>query len=283
MADGAAVIEAEETAEVGQDVVEAEDTLAAEEPEIVIAIEGEEPEPDPDAEVEAELGEAGKRALKAAREAAREAKREAREAKARAAELEAKLTPPEPEIKKPTLEECGWNEDAFAEKMAAYVLAENKRKAEQDAIKEQERLAKEAYDARLARYHEERIKFGVDDDAQAKVIAKLNEAQQVALMKYSSDPTKLVAGLARSPKMLDELSGIKDIGAFIYRLPIAEGKITVTTKAPPPPESKIRGGTAPSASVFSAGDLEKLRAKAEQTGNYTEYFKAKAAAKSAKA
>ena len=69
-----ATLEDTVAADDGQDTIEAagEDTLAAEE-EVVISIEGEEPEPDPDAEVEAELGDAGKRALKAARDAAKSA------------------------------------------------------------------------------------------------------------------------------------------------------------------------------------------------------------------
>lgn len=265
-----AEIEAEEPiVEEPKVEAEGEDTVAAEEPEIVVAVEGEEPEADPDAEVEAELGEAGKRALKAAREAQKETARKLREAEARAAELEAKLKPVEPEVKKPTLEECGWNEDVFAEKMAAYVIAEDKRKAAKAQEEAAEKAANDAYQARLTRYHEERVKLGVDDDAQARVVAKLSPAQQTAIMKYASDPTKLVAGLAKSPKMLDELSGITDIGAFIYKLPAAEGKITVSTKAPPPPESKLRGGTSSNALSLQS-QLEAAEKKADATGDRTE-------------
>ena len=114
-----------------QDTVapEGEDTVAAEDPEIVIAIEGEEPETDPNEVADEELGEAGKRALKAAREAAKESARKAREAEERAAAIEAQYKPKEPEIKRPTLEECGFNEDTFAEKMREFVAADGKRKA----------------------------------------------------------------------------------------------------------------------------------------------------------
>lgn len=274
MADGAAIIEAEDTLSAeGQDTVEAEgeDTLAAEEPEIVIAVEGEEPEADPDEEVEAELGEAGKRALKAAREAQKETARKLREAEARLADVEARTKPPEPEIKKPTLEECGWNEDAYAEKLAAFLAADDKRKVQEADARAKEKADADAYNAKLARYHEDRSKMGVDDDAQARVIAKLNPAQQTALMKYATDPTKLVAGLVRSPKMLAELAGITDIGAFIYQLPTAEGKITVSTKTPPPPESKVRGGGAPTGAT-STMPLDKLRAQASDSGDYTAYL-----------
>lgn len=259
-------------------VADAQDTLlgtdaAAEEPEVVIAIEGEEPEADPDAEVEAELGEAGKRALKAAREAAKEAAREAREAKARAAELEAKLKPAEPEIKRPTLEDCGFNEDVFADKMASFVAAEDKRKAEQKADQDRQKADNDAYEAKRARYFEDRAKVGVDDEAEARVVARLNPQQQTALMKAARDPAKVVAALAKTPRVLDEMSGTKDIIAFVYRLAEIEGKITVSTKAPPPPESKLKGGVATGDSTLG-GSLDKLLEKARADGDYDAYYAA---------
>jgi hypothetical protein len=266
-------------AEDGQDTVEAEGAEAPEE-EIVIAIEGEEPEADPDAEVEAELGEAGKRALKAAREAAKEAAKEAREAKARLAEIEAATKPKEPELKRPTLEDCGFNEDVYADQLAKFLAADDKRKAEEAKAKEAEKASADAYNAKLARYHEERVKMGVDDDAQARVVAKLTPAQQTALMKYAANPTKLIAGLVRAPKMLADLSAITDIGAFIYQLPTAEGKITVTTKTPPPPESKLRGGVAVPAGNLNA-QLEAAEKRADQTGDRTEVIRIRRAIREA--
>lgn len=274
-------------AEDGQDTVEAagEDTIAAEEPEIVIAIEGEEPEAEPDAEIEAELGEAGKRALKAAREAQKETARKLREAEAERDALKAANKPAEAKEEddigpEPTSEDCGFNDAVFRQKTIEW--NDKKRKLDERKAKEKDRAKADAdaYNAKLARYNEERIKMGVDDDAQARVIAKLNPAQQTALMKYATDPTKLVAGLVRAPKMLAELSSITDIGAFIYQLPAAEGKITVTTKAPPPPESRVRGGVATPAGSFQA-QLAAAEKNAERTGDRTEVIRIRRAMRDA--
>jgi dTMP kinase len=259
-----------------------EDTIAAEEEgEIVIAIEGEEPEPDPDAEVEAELGEAGKRALKAAREAAKEAAREAREAKAKLAEIEAANRPKEEEIPRPTLEECGFNEDAFAEKMAAYVASQEKvkaKKAEEDA---RQKADAEAYQAKLDRYNAERTKVGADDDAQAKVVAALDARQQSALMHTSDNAAVVVAALAKTPKALAELAAIKDPLLFVRKLAHIEGRISMT-KAPPPPETKLRGGVAaPSASFQSR--LDAAEKAAERTGDRTEVIRIRREMKAAQA
>lgn len=258
----------------------AEAAEATEPEEVVITIEGEEPEVDEadDPEVEAELGDRGKRALKAAREAAKEASRKLREAEARAAALEAAHKPAEPEIKRPSLEECGFNEDVFAEKMTAYVAAQAKVKEQQAEEEARAKAAQDAYKAKLDRYNAERGKVGVDDDVQARVVAALSPPQQTALMDAGRDPAKLVAALAKTPKVLAELAGIKEIHKFTYRLAEIEGKIQMTTKAPPPPETKLRGGTG-TASVLTVADLEKMRAKAEETGDYSDYFRAKASAK----
>jgi multidrug efflux pump subunit AcrA (membrane-fusion protein) len=259
---------------------EAEAPEAAEPEEVVITIEGEEPEVDEadDPEVEAELGDRGKRALKAAREAAKEASRKLREAEARAAALEAAHKPAEPEIKRPSLEECGFNEDVFAEKMTAYVAAQAKVKEQQAEEEARAKAAQDAYKAKLDRYNAERGKVGVDDDVQARVVAALSPPQQTALMDAGRDPAKLVAALAKTPKVLAELAGIKEIHKFTYRLAEIEGKIQMTTKTPPPPETKLRGGTG-AASVLTVADLEKMRVKAEETGDYSDYFRAKASAK----
>jgi len=252
------------------DVIEAE-AETPEPEEIVITLEGEDPEPDEFADVEAELGDKGKRALKAARDAQKAAAAEAREAKARLAELEAAAKPKEPEIKRPSLEECGFNEDTFADQMAAYVAAQEKVKSAKVEEEARAKAAAEAYQAKLDRYHSERAKVGVDDDAQARVVAALTPQQQSALMDASADPAKVVAALSKTPKVLAELSGIKEIHKFAYRLAQIEGKIQMTTKAPPPPETKLRGGGSPVDAV-STIPLEKLRDKAEATGDYTAYL-----------
>jgi hypothetical protein len=101
------------------------------------------------------------------------------------------------------------------------------------------------------------------------VVAKLTPQQQSALMDASLDPAKVVAALAKTPKVLDELSGIKEIHKFTYRLAQIEGKITMTTKAPPPPESKLRGGVAVPAGNLAA-QLKAAEDRAEQTGDRTE-------------
>jgi len=245
-------------------VVATEGEEAPQEEEVVIAIEGEPPEVDEDAEIEAELGDKGRNALRAAREAAKAASRKVRDLETRLAAQEQPKQ--EPELKRPTLEDCGFNEDTFAEQMSAYLSAKKDADAKREAEAAKVRERETAYQEKLNRYHAERIKVGVDDDAQAVVVAALNAQQQTALMDASSDPAKVVAVLSKTHKILSESAGIAEIHKFTYRLDQIEGRITMTEKAPPPPESKLRGaGAPPSASLSS--QLEAAEKRAEMSGD----------------
>lgn len=243
--------------------------------ELIITIEGEAPEPDEDAEVEADLGEKGRNALKAAREAAKQARSEASELKAKLAERDAKASPPAPEDDigpEPTWAEFGYDDEAAREATIKWndkKRAIEAKKAEAKAI---ETAREAAYQDRLKRYYAERPKVGVDDDAQARVVAALNAGQQSALIDACNDPAKMVAALAKTPKILAELSTIKEIHKFTYRLAQIEGKITVTQKEPPAPESRLRGTTVPGTGNWAAM-LAAAEKKAEASGDRTEVIR----------
>lgn len=267
-----------------EDVAEAvEDPAPEEELTEVVALDGEDPEATDEAvfdEAEADdtLGPQALAAVRKTREAYRASRdekktisREVRELRAKLAEIEAANKPVVEEAKRPTLEDCGFNEDVFAEKMAAFVVDDTKRKADVEADKARQKTQADAYQAKLDNYHAVRGKVGVDDDAQARVVAVLSPQQQTALMDAALDPAKVVAALAKSPKALAELAEIKEIHKFAYKLANIEGKIQMTSKAPPPPESKLRGGGAV-ADAVSAVPLDKLRERAEASGDYSSYF-----------
>ena len=256
-----------------------EDTLAADDGEIVISIDGEETDADEDT-LDPEIGEKGVNAIKAARIAAKEARAEAREAKAKLADYEAKVAKPVLELKRPTLEECEFNEDTFAARMADFVVGQRNVDAKKAEAAAAAKASETAYSEKLTRYHSERGKIGVDDDAQSRVVSALNEGQQTALMDASLDPAKVVAALAKTPKVLAELAGIKEIHRFTYRLAQIEGKIQMTTKAPPPPETRLRGGTSGGLGTL-ASQLDAAESKAEASGDRTEVLRLKRAMRDA--
>jgi hypothetical protein len=272
--------------DAGQDTqpgAEGQDTLAAEEPELVVTIDGEEPDADPDAAAEAELGEAGKRALARAREAAKENAAKARKAEAELERIRQSQVPKVETVKKPTMEECGFDEDTYAERMAAYVEAQAKVKAEEAKARAAEEAAKADYDARFAGYAEAKAKLPPSDfeAAEEAVKASLSVQQQAIIVRNAANPAQVVLALGKSPKALAALAAEKDYDRFAYKLAQTEGKITVTTKPKPQAETVLRGGAAGAGGMSLSKQLELAEKEADRTGDRTQVQRIKREMKAA--
>lgn len=244
-----------------------------EEAELSITIGDEAPEDEEDADIEAELGDKGKRALKRLREIASEKARETRELKAKLAAVEAEKATASPTApKKPTLEECGFDEDEYGRQMEAYTLAKADAKKAEDAAAEEIKRQETDYQQRITKYGEGKkaLRVADFDDAEDAVRQALNRDQQAIIIRNSAKPEEVIYALGRSKKALAELAAIKDIDRFSYRLAKLEGEIKVTKKAPPPVESRLRGGNAGSAAAGSLDkQLEAAEKEAERTGDRT--------------
>lgn len=268
--------ESEAIAEVEQ--VEAE-------PELSITIEGEEPAEDElaiDPDDEAQLGDKGKRTLKHLRQLAQDRAKEARELKAKLAAIEAERKPQVEPPKRPTLADCGFDDDVFAAKMEEYVVSQAKVREEQARIEQEQKASEEDYRQRHARYTESRATLKVDgfDEAEHAVKEALSKEQQSIIIRNVPDAATVVYALGRSPKKLAELAAIRDLDRFAFRLAELKGEIKVTTKTPPQPETKLRGGSG-SKLPTTPSDIAKLQRVAEETGDYSAYFAAKAAMRAA--
>jgi hypothetical protein len=272
--------------DAGQDTqpgAEGQDTLAAEEPELVVTIDGEEPDADPDAAAEAELGEAGKRALARAREAAKENAAKARKAEAELERIRQSQAPKVETVKKPTMEECGFDEDTYAERMAAFVEAQAKVKAEEAKRKAEEEAATADYSARFEGYTQAKAKMPPADfeAAEGAVTSALTLQQQSIIVATTQNPAHVVLALGRSPKALAALAEIKDPVKFTYALAQTEGKITVTTKPKPQAETVLRGGAAGAGGMSLSKQLELAEKEADRTGDRTQVQRIKREMKAA--
>lgn len=242
-----------------------------------IVIEGDEPEAAPedqDDDIEAELGDRGKRALQAARKAAKDAAAKARAAEAElAAERALKAAPAqdEPLPEKPTIEGCNYNTDVYDEKLREYFAAEQKVKDKRQALIAEEVAKTEDYQKRLGNYISAKQSMRVPDfdTAESMVRSKLSIAQQNVLIRCCDDPATTILALGRSKRALDDLAAIKDVDRFANSLGKLEGKIAVTKKSPPPPESKIRGNAGSGGGVSLATQLEAAEREADRTGDRT--------------
>jgi hypothetical protein len=80
-----------------------------------------------------------------------------------------------------------------------------------------------------------------------------------------------VYALGKNPKKLKELASITDPVKFAFAIAKLETQLKVSNKKPAPPPEKVVGGTAPIRGAVDS-TLERLRADAERTGDYSKVF-----------
>jgi len=205
-----------------------------------------------------------------------------REKDKRIRELEAKLSKDNPTDEnlelptKPKLAEFDYDDDAYEKALDNWHSQKHKIESVKQTQQQQLDQQKAEFNNKLQVYNENIPKLNVDR-------AKFNEAETVAkevfnleqlnmVLLYADNPTKLIYALGRDEDVAEELASITDKAKFLVAIAKHEEKIKMkTTKTVPPAERKVNAS--PNVKAVSADKkLEQLRAKAEQTGNYTELF-----------
>ncbi|MDZ7905162.1 MAG: hypothetical protein U5N55_04865 [Cypionkella sp.] len=249
--------------------------------ELRITLEGEETAADDD-EDESELDERGRSLVARIRDKMKEERRLRKEAEAKI-EAQVQAAPARAALKMPTLEEHGYRDADYAAAMKAYVKAE----AEQEAQAEQEAKMKEAaateYKAKFDGYSAAKTELRVRDfDASEDAVRKAFSPTQQAIILRVMEPdeaAKVVYALGKSPKAMAELSvidGMRDPDKFTAMLLRKAMSMKVEKKAPPPPESRVKGGSGAAMGGSLAGRLAAAEARAEKTRDRTEVIQIKA-------
>lgn len=268
-----AVEEEEVEAEAEEAEVEAEaddgETEAEEEDEsVVVTIAGEAPPQEDDEETDR------------APEWVRDLRKQYREEKRRNRELEEKLASMSggsqsdvqlPE--KPTLEKADYDTERYEQELAAwyeqkrkYDEVEASKKAEQEAVENEWKQKLEGYQSAKAD-----LKVRDFEDAEDTVQETLSVTQQGMILQGAENPALLVYALGKNPKKAKELASIQDPVKFAFAVAKLETNLKVTKrKASSKPEKALSGTARPSGSVDST--LERLRAEAERTGDYSKVF-----------
>lgn len=206
----------------------------------------------------------------------KELRKSHRELQRRNRELEARLTtqqaaPPAPVVgKKPTLEDCDYDAEKFEKSLADWF----ERKRHADEAEARARAAQESqqkeWKGKLDGYAKARASLRVSDfeEAESFVTENFSVTQQGVLIQGSENPHHVVYALGKNPSKAKELAAIKDPIKFAFAVAKLEAQLKVTSRKPAAaPEKTISGTGRVSGAVDST--LEKLRAEAEKTGNYS--------------
>jgi len=239
---------------------------ATEDDELVVTLDGEEPNPD---------DELFNPKAPEAPAWVRDMRKTNREQKKRIRELEKQLESKEPPKQttlgpKPKLADHSYDSDKYEKALDQWYEQKRAYDAEEQERQTAEQQQQETWNQRLAQYEEAKTVLKVKDfeDAEENVLEQLNQTQQGMIVSGAENPALLVYALGKNPKILSQLASIKDPVRFLaeaVRLEATKLK-TSSRKAAAAPEKRVSGAAS---SAGSNATLEKLRAEAERTGDFT--------------
>lgn len=253
-----------EVADVKLDETQGEDSGAGEAAaEEVMVIIGEEAPPPEEEE-------------KAAPEWVRELRKNHRELVRENRELKEKLTAtktePNPVVLgvKPKLEDFDYDADRFEQELTKWYDQKRAVEAQKTKAAEEDQKLQQEWQATLDAYGTAKAALKVKDydDAEATAQELFNVVQQGIVVKGAENPALVIYALGKNPKKAKELSAITDPVKFAFAIAKLETQLKVTNRKAVPPPEKIPTGSGQSRSGADS-HLERLRADAAKTGDYT--------------
>lgn len=233
-----------------------------EEEEVVLSIAGEE-EP-----AEAQEERAAPQWVKDLRKSNRELQKKVREYETRE---QTASKPNVPQLgPKPTLEGCDYDGEKFEQDLTAWHERKRQIDAAQKDHEESQQKAQQAWQAKLDGYATAKadLKFADFEDAEQTIEGALDLNKQAIIIAGADNPALVVYALGKNPKLLKELQTIEDPTKFAFAVAKLETKLKVEKRKPASQPEKVVSGTAPKSGAMD-NHLEKLRAEAEKSGDFT--------------
>jgi len=208
----------------------------------------------------------------------RELRKANREKERRIRELEAKLQTTQTENKpvalgtKPKLEEFDYDTDRFEQALDAWYDRRRQHDLQTEMVRQAELQQHQAWQAKLDSYSKAKAELRVRDYEDAQEV--FNVTQQGVILQGADNPALVIYALGKNPKKAADLANINDPVKFAFAVAKLEKELKVTNRrAAPAPERIVQGTGRVAGAVDST--LERLRAEAEKTGNYTKVLQYK--------
>jgi len=208
------------------------------------------------------------------RETAEERRKRLRELEGEVKALKAKAAPVEDEPlgDKPTLldPDIDGDEDVFEQRLLAWHETKRKTEGRKEAQRKQQEEQESTWQAKLTGYSEGKKRLRVPDfeDAEDVVLTVFDQTQHGIMVHGAKDAAVLAYAIGKNPAKAKELAAIKDPIAFAFAISKLEETVKVTSRTPATkPEGTITSNARGSSSIDN--HLEKLRAEAERTGDFS--------------
>ena len=184
---------------------------------------------------------------------------------------------------KPTLESCDYDADEFERQLDGWKDAKRQADDAEASARKQQEQAEQAWQSRLSTYTERKQALPADDvdDAEQSVRELFGDMRWAILVDGADDPAMLVYALGKYPERAKELAKIESLAQFTFKAAKLESELKVTKRKATVAPEKTMTGTAPVGVAGADAALERLRADAERTGDYSKviaYRKQKRAA-----
>ena len=183
---------------------------------------------------------------------------------------------------KPTLEKADYDTERYEKELAAWYERKRKHDEVEAARQAEAQAAEREWRQKLEGYQSAKATLKVRDYDEAEDVVQdaFSVTQQGMILQGAENPALLVYALGKNPKRAKELASIKDPVKFAFAVARLETQLKVTKrKASSKPDPKITGTGRVSGAVDST--LERLRADAERTGDYSKVFQYKKQKRSA--
>jgi len=272
---------------IDNEEINTEPTAEETPPEVVDEAPPQDEAPEVVARIEGETEEDDEQDNPNDREWVRNLRKQQRELKRENRELKQKLSTPAGDAalpslgEKPTLASCGYDDDKLDKELDAWYAKKAQHEDAKRQAEQKQKAEQDAWTARVQQFETMKADLPADayEEAEGVVQEHLSVTQQGMIVKGARNPAELVLVLGQNPATLKRLASIKDPVEFAFAAGeiMAKSKIETRGKTVPAPDRVVRsGGKTP---AMTSTRLDDLRAKAEKSGDFTEYFAAKRAAK----
>lgn len=148
---------------------------------------------------------------------------------------------------------------------------------------DREAASKRAQEEQGRQLEQQRHALGVSEAdykaRSAKVLEALSSDQVAILTQAADNPARLIFALGGSETRLDMLASSPNLAKFAAMIGTMEKEVKVSKRTAPPPETRVRGATAPIAPGTSDKKLAALEKQAERSGDRTALIAYKASLK----
>lgn len=203
--------------------------------------------------------------------------REARKQQTHQPVTQQQLTPP-PRMPQLSDEGIDYDDAVYSQKVQEWAESNARYQSQKAEQERQQQSLQQAHQQKIASYQErvKSLRVSGYQQAEQSVIEEVPEQIQAMIIHFAEKPEMVVLALGRNAELRQQMANATDpvaVGRLIGSIE-SKAKIMPKPKNKPAATPEVKGGTG---AVLN--NLDKLKEKARETGDWSQYFAAKKAKK----